>query len=283
MSKDYFKGRVLVLATKHEKEKVMAQILEKELGVKVVVPADFNTDKFGTFTREIKRTGDQLEAARHKVLAGMKHTGIDLGISNEGSFGSHPEIPWAPSNFELVLLVDKANGIEIRGHCRSTETNASGVYVSSIIEAKEVADTWGFPEHGLVVRNSENGSIIYKGITTYEELEKRVHQLLGRFFAKKVFLETDLRAHMNPTRMKNIRSATKDLVKNAKSICPKCNCPGFVIIDVKRGLPCGGCGTATDRVSMCVYGCQKCKYEKEQPLPNATETADPGMCGYCNP
>ncbi len=45
MNKDYFKGRILVLATKHEKEKVMANILEKELGVQVVVPADFDTDK----------------------------------------------------------------------------------------------------------------------------------------------------------------------------------------------------------------------------------------------
>ncbi len=283
MSKDYFKGRTLVLATKHEKEKVMAQILEKELGVKVVVPADFDTDQFGTFTREIKRTGDQLETARRKALAGMAHTGIDLGVSSEGSFGSHPEIPWMPSNFELVLLVDSVNGIEIRGHDRSTETNASGDYVSSIDEAREVAEKWGFPKHGLVVRNSENGSIIYKGITTYEELEKRVRQLLGRFFAKKVFLETDLRAHMNPTRMKNIRSATEDLVKNAKSLCPKCDCPGFVIIDVKRGLPCGGCGTATDVVSMYIYGCQQCKYKKEQPCSDGKETADPEQCNYCNP
>ncbi len=133
----------------------------------------------------------------------MAHTGIDLGVSSEGSFGSHPEIPWVSSNFELVLLVDKANGIEIRGHSRSTETSASGDYVSSIDEAGEFARKWGFPEHGLIIRNSENGNIIYKGITTYEELEKRVRQLLGSFFAKKVFLETDLRAHMNPTRMKN--------------------------------------------------------------------------------
>ncbi len=283
MSKDYFKGRTLVLATKHEKEKVMAKILEKELGVTVVVPADFDTDQFGTFTREIKRTGDQLEAARQKVLAGMTHTDIDLGVSSEGSFGSHPEIPWLPSNFELVLLVDKANGIEIHGHYRSMETNSSGVYVSSVVEAREIAEEWGFPEHGLVVRNSENGSIIYKGITTYKELEERVRQLLGKFFAKKVFLETDLRAHMNPTRMKNIRSATEDLVKNAKSLCPKCGCPGFVIIDAKRGLPCGGCGTATDLVSIYIHGCQKCKYEKEQLPRNAKENADPGMCGYCNP
>ena len=45
MGKDYFKGRTLTLATKHEKEKVMAQIPKKEPGVKVVVPADFDADQ----------------------------------------------------------------------------------------------------------------------------------------------------------------------------------------------------------------------------------------------
>ena len=283
MIKDYFKGRTAVLATKHEKEKVMEAILEKGLGVKVVVPADFDTDQFGAFTREIKRAGNQLEAARSKALAGMELMGADLVISSEGSFGSHPECPWLPSNLELVLLIDKANDIEIRGHSRSSNTNASGIYVSSLAEAKETAEKWGFPEHGLIVRDSENGNIIYKGITTYEELEKHVSQLLGNLFAKKVFLETDLRAHMNPTRMDNIRSATEDLVKNAKNICPRCSCPGFSIVDVKKGLPCSGCGFATDMVSVYVYGCQKCKQEQEKPRPDGKETADPGQCNYCNP
>jgi len=45
MKKDYFKGRKMVLATKHEKEKVMVPILERELGVKIIVPTDFDTDK----------------------------------------------------------------------------------------------------------------------------------------------------------------------------------------------------------------------------------------------
>ena len=283
MKKDYFKGRKMVLATKHEKEKVMAPILERELGVKIIVPTDFDTDKFGTFTRDIERTGNQLEAARKKALAGTKHSGLDLAISSEGSFGAHPECAWLSSNFELVLLVDTENNIEIRGHHRSQETNASGEYVSTIAEAKEIVLKWGFPEHGVIVRNSENGTKIYKGIRTLEALEKCVGKLLGGLFSKKVFIETDLRAHMNPTRMKNIKLATEDLVKNAKNLCPTCGCPGFSVIDVEKGLPCSLCRLPTDLVSLYIYGCQKCEYKQKLPRQDGLKTIEPGQCGHCNP
>ena len=38
-----FKGRKLVIATMHEKERVIAPLLEKNLGVEVVVPKAVNS------------------------------------------------------------------------------------------------------------------------------------------------------------------------------------------------------------------------------------------------
>ena len=67
MKNALFADRVGVLATMHQKEIVIAPLVEQELGVKVVVPENLDTDAFGTFTREIKRPGDQLEAARLKA------------------------------------------------------------------------------------------------------------------------------------------------------------------------------------------------------------------------
>jgi hypothetical protein len=43
-NKIMFKGRKLLIATKHEKEKVIAPILEKELGVSCFVINDFDVD-----------------------------------------------------------------------------------------------------------------------------------------------------------------------------------------------------------------------------------------------
>ena len=61
-----FKGRNLIIATKHGKEKVIAPIVEKELGVKCFVTKDLDTDILGTFTGEVERKDDPLTAARKK-------------------------------------------------------------------------------------------------------------------------------------------------------------------------------------------------------------------------
>jgi len=42
--------QVVVLGTMHGKEQVIGPILTQELGVEVIVPIDFNTDQWGTFT-----------------------------------------------------------------------------------------------------------------------------------------------------------------------------------------------------------------------------------------
>ena len=53
-----FSGRKLLIATMHQKEKAIAGILEKQLGVKCVVPENFNTDLLGTFSGEVEREDD---------------------------------------------------------------------------------------------------------------------------------------------------------------------------------------------------------------------------------
>lgn len=63
-----FKGRNLLIATKHEKEKVIAPILEKELGVKCFVVTNLDTDEFGTFTGEIDRKDDPITTAKKNVF-----------------------------------------------------------------------------------------------------------------------------------------------------------------------------------------------------------------------
>ncbi len=143
-----WKNRSCVLATMHSKERVISPILAEKLGIQPIVPTGFNTDRFGTFTRDIKRVGNQLEAARKKAQAAMEHTGLDLALASEGSFGSHPSIPFIPSNLEIVLLLDKKNGLEIVGHHRTSGIQVYGQEVSTADEALSVAQTWGFPDQG---------------------------------------------------------------------------------------------------------------------------------------
>lgn len=280
---DYWKNRTAVLATMHDKESVISPILEEELGINVIVPTDFNTDRFGTFTNDVKRVGDQFEAARSKAQAAMKLTGIDLGFASEGSFGNHPAFSFIQSNLEIVMLVDTKNDLEIVGHFRTSNTPVRGQIVYTPEEAVRVALSWGFPTQGVILRQSETSNRhLYKEITTENDLRSTTEKLLSKWYIKSIYIQTDMRAHRCPKRMEGIRQATLDLIKNCKSVCPKCSTPGFVITDVVKGLRCSDCGLATDLVKETVRCCKKCSYQEIRPREDKS-SAEPGECQWCNP
>lgn len=281
-----FSKRVGIIATMHQKEKVIAPLLEQELDIKTLVPPNFNTDAFGTFTREVKRPGNQIEAAKLKAEAALKITGETLAIASEGSFVPHPLLPYIYSNREIVILIDKKNEIEIIGEEFSIETNFNHQVVENLQEAYDFAKKVGFPEHGLVIYwedAAKNGIEIIKGITTEAKLQETIHLALNNSINGKVSLETDMRAFNNPTRMKNIEKATLDLLNKIKSLCPQCSAPGFAITDKKSGLPCEMCAMPTNLTLAVIYECQKCGFQQEKLFPNGREFADPAQCMYCNP
>ncbi|MBM7615775.1 DUF6671 family protein [Alkaliphilus hydrothermalis] len=282
----FFKGRTGVLATMHKKEEVIAPILEKDLGIKITIPKDFNTDVFGTFTKDIDRRGNQLEAAKYKAEAAMALEDKTIGIASEGAFGPHPISPFLPFNREIVLLIDKTTGLEIYGISATIETNYMHKMVKSFQEAIEFAKEAGFPQHGIVIKVKESSTDpkeIIKGIITEADLEKAVEFALAMSSNEKIYIETDMRALYNPTRMKSIEAATRDLVTKLYNLCPQCSWPGFQVVDSKKGLPCSWCGLPTELILSHRYLCTKCGYSEEKPYPNGIEKADPGRCGYCNP
>ncbi|MFX5009088.1 DUF6671 family protein, partial [Acinetobacter baumannii] len=82
-------------------------LLEEALGVTCIIPAEFNSDIFGTFSGEIERELNPLETARKKCYAAMELTGCYLAIASEGSFGAHPIIGFVPADEELLVLIDR--------------------------------------------------------------------------------------------------------------------------------------------------------------------------------
>ncbi len=279
-----YKNRIAVLATMHKKEQVIAPILKRELGMGLVVPEQFDTDAFGTFTNEIERAGDQLQAARKKIENAMLISDQIIGIASEGSFGSHPMVPFIPFNRELILFVDKEQDLEITGFAANSNTNYAKKMVGSFDEAYEFAVAHGFPEHGFIIKATTDTiqrEEIEKGITCLEHLNHAVTKLLDSRSA--ICIETDMRAMYNPTRMKNIELATLDLVKKIQSICPECSTPGYEVVEYKKGLTCQYCGNPTDLILSHVLECKKCHHKDEVLYPNGKEYADPSRCNWCNP
>jgi hypothetical protein len=281
-----FSDRLAILATMHQKEQVIAPLLEPELGIKIIVPQNLNTDIFGTFTREIKRPGTQIEVARLKAEKALEMTGENLAIASEGSFAPHPLVPYIYSNREVVILLDKIHNIEIIGEEFSPETNFNHQLIENLDQAYTFAQKVGFPEHGLVVwfeNLTKKSPEIIKGITQEAELQAAVNFGLRHSPDGKVNLETDMRAMFNPTRMKNIARATHNLLDKIRSCCPECGTPGFSITERIQGLPCELCQMPTTLTLTALYQCQKCGCRQEKLYPHGIEFANPAQCMYCNP
>jgi len=284
MTYTFFANRVGVLATMHHKEKVITPILERELGLKLQIPENFNTDRFGTFTRDRDRPGDQRSTARLKAESALELTGESLAIASEGSFGPHPSFPMIACNYELIILVDRVHKLEIFGQEISLETNYRHTAVRSVEEAQIFAQTIGFPEHGLIVMPSpstKNPKEIVKGIINEAQLLTVVTEALRR--SPTIHLETDMRALYNPTRMNAIAKAAINLVAAIQNTCPKCTYPGFELVEHQPGLPCALCHFPTALTRVAIYHCQHCGFRQEKLFPDGIEAVDPAQCPYCNP
>lgn len=281
MMSDYV-GQRIALLTQHGKERVIAPVLENALGCRVRHFDGFDTDLLGTFTRDIPRFGTQLETARKKARIGMELSGLPLGLASEGSFGPDPFAGMFPWNVEFLIWVDDLHGLEVVGVAQG-KANFAHLLARDWAAAEAFARQWGFPEHHLVVRpEGEDDPRIRKGISSWAELEALFTWALEHSPSGQVFLETDVRAHANPTRMEMIRLAAVDLAAKLKSMCPACGAPGFWIVERIPGLPCEDCGAPTREPQADVLGCVKCPHRVTRERTDRN-TADLGRCGYCNP
>ena len=277
-----YADRRVALLTQHGKERVLAAALEPALGCRVERVAGYDTDLLGTFTRDIPRAGTQLEAARKKARLGMQLAGLPLGLASEGAFGPDPMLGMFPWNVEFLIFIDDERGLEIVGLAQG-KTNFAHVLAASWEEADAFARNAGFPEHHLVVRpEGENDPRIRKGIAGWADLQAAFAWALDQSASRRVFIETDMRAHANPTRMDNIRLAAEELARKLCSFCPACGTPGFWIVERIAGLPCEDCGAPTRETRAEAHGCLKCAHRITRERTDR-QSADPGRCDYCNP
>ncbi len=275
-----FEKRNILIATKHQKEKVIAPLLEQKFKMQWEIATHFDTDSLGTFTGEIERKQDPIKTLRKKCIGALEGTTFDLVIASEGSFGPHPHHFFATANEEWIMLFDKKNELEITVRELTTHTNFNGRWIENTEDLKSFAKLVEFPEHRLILRkHPEEFCHIHKGIGDFSNLEE-IFLGLKNIFGK-VYAETDMRAMYNPTRMSTIESAMKKLVESMESLCPSCNTPGFSVRKTEEGLPCAWCNQPTKSVKYFIKTCLRCDFEEMKP--NQLKREDPAHCDFCNP
>jgi len=280
-----YRGRTVVLTTKHGKERSVARPFRSAMGVTVKVAVDIDTDTLGTFTGEIARVGTPREVAISKARLGLSFTGEKLGLASEGSFGPHPQIPWLAVDHELLVFVDQELGIEISesvvtdktnfGHCRAQHANDLDEFIQSSL----------FPSHALIVRPNEGikPGFLFKGIVDKHALSSAVALCSSASDDRLALVGTDMRAHMNPTRRRVIRQVAIKLVRRLCTGCPACGAPGWGQTGTEIGLPCSTCGEPTEMVNRELLGCASCHYSAAQPRSDGQRLADEAQCPLCNP
>ena len=209
---------------------------------------------------------------------------MHAGVASEGSFGPHPHVPFVPLDTELVMLLDRRDGVEIVGTHTTPRTNYAQRVVVDARSAVEFAEGIGFPAHGVIVTAAVDGKpdpavLLRKDNMSPEELLANVADAIA--ISGAACVETDMRACRNPTRMRAIRRAAIDLVRRCRSCCPRCGRRGFVATERIAGLPCASCHAATAATRAMIEVCAGCGFRREQFAREAW--ADPGFCDCCNP
>ena len=131
----------------------------------------------------------------------MEPSGLHVGMASERSFGLDPFAGLFSWNIELLVLIDDRLGIDVVGM-------AQGIGRSSHLQTgdwqvvESFASREGFPQHHLVMRpEGRNDARIHKGIADWTRLRACFDECLAQSGNRQVFVEADLRAFANPTRM----------------------------------------------------------------------------------
>jgi hypothetical protein len=99
----------------------------------------------------------------------------------------------------------------------------------------------------------------------------------------KALIQTDMRAHMNATRMASLRRLASAFARRIATPCLACGMPGYGRVGTKIGLPCEDCGTPSIMARHQIYGCSTCEHSEKRPRPDGRTHAGPGCCPRCNP
>ncbi|MFT6288225.1 MAG: hypothetical protein ACJA09_002984 [Alcanivorax sp.] len=275
-----------IIPTKHEKSMAIAPPFWEKLGASVLEYV-VDTDTLGTFSGEVERKGNALECARRKCEWTLELLGdkTDHVLASEGSFGPHPYIPFLPCDHEILYFIDRRRGFHLHLSLLSEKTNYQMKLLSSMEELLAFAEAAQFPLHALILRpnGSETRSPIFKDLNTEAALERAFSDALKLSNAGRVWVETDMRAQMNPSRMAVIADLAAEMAARLATACPQCASPGWGRVRSEKGLRCEYCHQTTEMIADEIYGCVLCDHSEKRARADGLNVAPQLHCGWCNP
>jgi hypothetical protein len=277
--KGRYNSQLAVMATQHDKAKLVAQHFEQILSMQVQEVL-VDTDALGTFSGEIERVGTPLETAIKKARLGIEKSGNPFGMASEGSVGPDPFLPFINANIETMVFVDEELHIQVHESFKSNEITA---FTTTTLKHDLGAflTKADFPNHAMIVKPHKGVGAI-KGIRDLVTLEKAITDCRDRSSDGEAIIESDLRAMCSPSRQKNIAAVAFKLAQRLSHTCPECQTPGWGLTSYVRGVECSECGDlSAEAAKQEIMGCVNCEYTALGAVINLT--LDPARCMSCNP
>lgn len=276
-----YRNRRAVLATKHHKEKAISGPLRETTGLSIFVPPDLDTDLLGTFSGEVERDGTPGEVVVRKARYGMAAAGVPLGIASEGSFRPHDELSFTVGSHELIAFVDDDAEIVVVEDLFTLETNFANTKARDATSIDGFLTRVGFPSHGLIVVPNDRIEVghddrvrlvledvpdqqLFKGIIDRDTLEQIVSRCASLSSDGLAHVETDMRAHLNPTRMTTIGALAAQLGRRLASACPACGAPGWGRLSATWETRDAGPPVVTREI----LGCAQCGHRQDAGSPS---------------
>ena len=275
-----YTDKCVLLASKHQKEQAIAPIFRQTLGCHLCVE-EIDTDRFGTFTGEIPRSLTAYETCILKATYAANEKKFALSMASEGSFGPHPSNPFMPHAHEIMVFVDLEKKWEISEQLLTPNTNYSMLTIHKDTLLAPFLKSALFPSHALTLQSADKLEVIAKGINDHHQLQASLTDGFKKY--NELFIATDMRAMMNPTRMQTLAELAEKLAIRIKRCCPDCGVPGFGFKSISGHLPCSLCGNDTNMYRYEEWGCIQCDYQEQRSRKDQFIVADPTHCDYCNP
>lgn len=279
-----FRGASFVFATNHCKADAARDSFQRLLGASIEELL-IDSDRLGTFSGEVERPGSMLDALRGKVKLARELTKERFVLVSEGSFGAAGGLGFVPQGIEMLLVHDALTDVEVVEQHVSWDTNYATATLSSVEELYRFLPAILFGSHALVLypHGHEKVERPYKGIVSLPDAESAFTACMRLSPTGSVVAMSDMRAHLNPTRMSAIAACSELLAHRLATPCPQCSSGGFGLVSTVPGLPCEWCGTPTARARAERHSCVVCGKSIEKPRSDGKTTADPGECEVCNP
>lgn len=266
---------VLALLTQHAKQSAVEAALDAA-GYSVTTISNFDTDTLGSFTGEVARKGSQLDAAVAKAKLACQISGERYGLGSEGSFGPDPHVGLTAWACEILAWWDAQDEHLVYSVVQGPEANFDQTTAATLEAALAFAKSVGFEQHGIIV-GKPGEHYFSKQCSNWCDFEKHVTVALEQ---GPVWLETDMRAHRNPTRMAMIQRCAVQLAQMLKTQCPACQSVGFGQVSPVLGAVCEACGEPTSAVKAKAITCSACGHVEQELV---RSTVPPSRCDYCNP